>query len=70
MLKDESIDPNGRDDDYCTPIHYYVMKPRKSRHSLLKKCLQSGRSFDLNALNMDDNTPLHEAAKVSTVWLY
>lgn len=65
MLKDLSIDPNQRDDDEATPLHWYISKPRRSRHTLLKKCLQSGREFDINARDRFDNTPLHKAAEVS-----
>lgn len=66
MLQKDNIDPNGRDDDNTgTALHWYVYKPRQSRHTLLTKCLQSGRNFDLNARDKYDNTPLHIAAQVS-----
>ena len=65
MLKDPNIDPNAREDENDgTALHWYVSKPRQSRHTLLYRSLQSGRDFDLNARDKYDNTPLHIAAEV------
>jgi calcium-independent phospholipase A2 len=63
ILKDPSLDPNVRDDYDNTALHWYVLKPRRQRHTLALKCLQSGRDFDVNACDAVDNSPLHIAAE-------
>ena len=59
-----SIDVNERDYGYNTPLHYILKKDRPEKCGLIMVLLQTGR-VDIDALDEDDNTPLHIAASVS-----
>lgn len=65
LLNNDSIDPNAKDGNGCTALHWYVMKPRKHRHELLMRCLESRHPFNVDARDKLNNTALHLAAEVS-----